>query len=72
MRLRWQEYTEELNNNNKKGLNDLDNQDSMVTQPRARHPGVGSQVGLPTPVFWPREFRGLYSPWGHKELDPTE
>ena len=20
----------------------------------------------PTPVFWPREFHGLYSPWGHK------
>ena len=27
---------------------------------------------LPTPVFWPGEFRGLYSPWGHKELDMTE
>ena len=27
---------------------------------------------LPTPVFWPREFHGLYSPWGHKELDMTE
>ena len=27
---------------------------------------------LPTPVFWPREFHGLYSPWGHKELDTTE
>ena len=26
---------------------------------------------LPTPVFWPREFHGLYSPWGHKELDTT-
>ena len=24
---------------------------------------------LPTPVFWPGEFHGLYSPWGHKELD---
>ena len=23
--------------------------------------------GLPTPVFWPGEFHGLYSPWGHKE-----
>ena len=22
---------------------------------------------LPTPVFWPREFHGLYSPWGHRE-----
>ena len=27
---------------------------------------------LPTPVFWPREFHGLYGPWGHKELDTTE
>jgi len=27
---------------------------------------------LPTPVFWPREFHGLYRPWGHKELDTTE
>ena len=25
-----------------------------------------------TPVFWPEEFPGLYSPWGHKELDTTE
>ena len=27
---------------------------------------------LPTPVFWIGEFHGLYSPWGHKELDTTE
>ena len=27
---------------------------------------------LPTPVFWPGEFHGLYRPWGHKELDRTE
>ena len=27
---------------------------------------------LPTPVFWPGEFHGLYSPWGHKESDITE
>ena len=27
---------------------------------------------LPTPVSWPGEFHGLYSPWGHKELDTTE
>ena len=27
---------------------------------------------LPTPAFWPGEFHGLYSPWGHKELDTTE
>ena len=28
--------------------------------------------GLPTPVFWPGEFHGLYNPWGHKESDATE
>ena len=27
---------------------------------------------LPTPVFGPREFHGLYSLWGHKESDTTE
>ena len=27
---------------------------------------------LPTPVFWPEEFRGLYSLWGCKESDTTE
>ena len=27
---------------------------------------------LPTPVFWPGEFHGLYSPWGHKESDATK
>ena len=27
---------------------------------------------LPTPVFWPGEFYGLYNPWGCKELDTTE
>ena len=27
---------------------------------------------LPTPVFWCGEFHGLYSPQGHKQLDPTE
>ena len=25
-----------------------------------------------SPVFWPGEFRGLHSPWGHKMLDMTE
>ena len=24
---------------------------------------------LPTPVFWPGEFPGLYNPWGYKESD---
>ena len=27
---------------------------------------------LPTPVFWPRKFHGVYSPWGCKELDMIE
>ena len=27
---------------------------------------------LPTPVFWPGEFHGLYSPWGRKESDMAE
>ena len=27
---------------------------------------------LSTPVFWPGQFHGLYSPWGCKELDMTE
>ena len=27
---------------------------------------------LPTPVFWPGEFHGLYSPWDRKESDMTE
>ena len=27
---------------------------------------------LPTPVFWPGEFHGLYSPWDRKESDTTE
>ena len=27
---------------------------------------------LSTPVFWPGEFQGLYSPWGRKESDTTE
>ena len=27
---------------------------------------------LPTPVFQPGEFHGLYSPWGCKDLDMAE
>ena len=27
---------------------------------------------LPTPVFWPGEFYGPYSPWGRRELDTTQ
>ena len=39
-------------------------------------PGLGRfpwrRERLPTPVFWPREFHGLFSPWGCKESDMTE
>ena len=27
---------------------------------------------LPSPVFWPGEFHGLYSSWDHKKSDTTE
>ena len=50
---------------------------SLVTQLVKNHlqhgrPGFDPWVGripwrmewLPTPVFWPGEFHGLYSPWG--------
>ena len=33
---------------------------------------IPGRVGLPTPVFWPGEFHGLYSPWGRKESNMTE
>ena len=47
---------------------------------QSRRPGLHPWVGkipwrrerLPTPVFWPGELHGLYSPWGCKELDMTE
>ena len=47
---------------------------------RYGRPGFGPWVGkipwgrkrLPTPVFWPGEFHGLYSPRGPKELDTAE
>ena len=40
------------------------------------HPRVGKipwrRERLPTPVLWPGEFHGMYSPWGCKGLDTTE
>ena len=36
-----------------------------------RSPGEGRKR-LPTPVFWPEEFHGLYSPLGHKKSNTTE
>ena len=31
-----------------------------------------SREQLPTLIFWPGEFHGLCSPWGHKESETTE
>ena len=39
---RWQEYTELY----KKDLHNPDNHDGVINSPRARHPGMRSQVGL--------------------------
>ena len=47
---------------------------------QCRRPGFDPWVGkipwrrerLPTPVFWPEECHGLYSPWSPKELDMTD
>ena len=53
----------------------------MVKNPPAvQETWVDSWVGkipwrrewLPTPVFWPGEFHGLYSPGGREESDTTE
>ena len=56
-------------------------QASLVTQmvknlPAIQETWVGKipwrRERLPTPVFFPGEFHGLFSPGGHKELDITE
>jgi len=52
--------------------------DALTSEPPGKQcsrPGFNPWVGkipwrrerLPTPVFWPGEFHGLYSPWGCKE-----
>ena len=54
---------------------------SLVVQPIKNPPATRETwVGkipwrrdrLPTPVFWPGEFHGLFCPWGCKESDMTE
>ena len=52
----------------------------VKNQPACGRPGFNPWVGkipwrrvrLSTPVFWPGELHGLYSPWGGKESDTTE
>ena len=47
---------------------------------QSRRPGFNPWVGktpwrrgqLPTPVFWPGEVHGLYSPWGGRDSDTIE
>ena len=54
--------------------------EDLGSVPALGRPGFSPWVGkipwrrerLPTPVFWPGEFHGLYSPWGCKESDTTE
>ena len=41
----------------------------MKKEKRAR---IFRNAVVPTPVFWPGEFHGLYSPLGHRESDTTE
>ena len=53
----------------------------LVKNPLATgRPGFDPWVGkipwrrerLPTPVFWPGEFHGLYGSWGRKESDTPD
>ena len=44
----------------------LDSEDPLLLR-RSR----GGEL-LPTPVFWPGKFHGLYRPWGGNESDTTE
>ena len=56
--------------------------DQLVKNPLAMQKALGLIPGLgrfpwrreelPTSVFWPGEFHGLYSPWGCRESDSTE
>ena len=53
----------------------------LVKNPPAMRENWGQSLGwedpletemLPTPVFWPGEFHGLYNSWGRKESDTSE
>ena len=54
--------------------------DTVRICPQCRKPGFDPWVRkipwrrerLPIPVFWPGEFHGLHSPWGHKESDTSK
>ena len=44
--------------------------DSSLIPGLGRSPGEGKK--LLTPVFWPGELPGRYSPWSHEEVDRTK
>ena len=44
-------------------------QDTWVQTLGWKHP-LEKEIAIP--AFWPGEFHGLYSPWGHKDSDTTE
>ena len=52
------------------GKESASNADMGLIPGLGRSPGGGER--LPSPVFWPGEFHGLYSPRGRKESDTTE
>ena len=45
---------------------------TVTLKPKPEKAKTKKEITLPTPVFWPGEFHGLYSPWDCKELDTTE
>ena len=46
------------------------NEGDLGSNGLGRSPREGEK--LSTPAFWPGEFHGLSSPWGHKESNTTE
>ena len=62
------------------GSSDSKKNKKTKTHPQCRRPGFNPRVGkipwkgewLPTLVFLPGEFHGLYSPQGNKKSDTTE
>jgi len=66
-------------------LEEPSNGDSLVAQPVKNPPAMQEtwvrslgwedpwrREQLPTPVFWPGEFHGLYSPWSRKQSDTIQ
>ena len=68
---KWKLYPVPGFPNSSVGRESACNEGEQGSIPRSgRPPGEG--IGLPTPVFWPGKFHGLYNSWAHKESDTTE